>query len=176
MIKEYIGNGEIFGLKISYSFDGEKLLGTGGAIKNAMDLLDDTFFVMYGDSYLNIDFNPINEYFEKFDKSGLMTVFRNENKWDKSNIILENGNIIKYDKKNYIHEMKFIDYGLGILKKNAFNDFKEKDVFDLSDLYVNLIKRNGMLGFEVKERFYEIGSIEGLKETTDLLSGKIQSE
>ena len=100
-----------------------------------------------------------------------MTVYKNDNSWDKSNVIFENGKIIRYDKKKYIPEMKFIDYGLGILNEKSFEGFSNKEIFDLSDVYADLLNNNDLLGFEVKERFYEIGSFEGLKETTEYLSG-----
>ncbi|MDQ3021678.1 MAG: nucleotidyltransferase family protein [Bacteroidota bacterium] len=164
-IQEYIGNGNLFGIKVEYSFDGEKPLGTGGAIKKALSNLDDSFFVMYGDSYLDTDFRVINEYFFSNNKPGLMTVFRNEGNWDKSNIEFENGIIINYDKKVYNEKMKYIDYGLGILTHKAFENFKNKDEFDLELVYKNLLHENNLTGFEVKERFYEIGSFNGLEET-----------
>jgi N-acetyl-alpha-D-muramate 1-phosphate uridylyltransferase len=170
MIQQNIGNGDKFGLKIDYSFDGNELLGTGGAVKKALHLANDEFYIMYGDSYLNIDFKPINEYFNKLNKSGLMTVFKNDNRLDKSNIIFKNGSIIKYDKKSYTPEMKYIDYGLGVLTKKSFIDFADVNKFDLADVYMKLVNKNDIAGYEVFNRFYEIGSIQGLKETTEYLS------
>jgi NDP-sugar pyrophosphorylase family protein len=172
MIQENLGDGDNFGLNILYSFDGDELLGTGGAVKKALNILNEAFFVMYGDSYLNIDFKPINEYFDKFAKTGLMTVFKNDNKWDKSNIIFENGTITRYDKNQYVPEMKYIDYGLGLLTKRSFDSFKGKNKFDLAEVYMKLLNKNELLGYEVKERFYEIGSFEGLKEIKEYLTVK----
>ncbi|MBK8553762.1 MAG: NTP transferase domain-containing protein [Ignavibacteria bacterium] len=168
-IQRFTGDGSDYGLDIQYSFDGDKLLGTGGAIKRAIDLPDDNFFVMYGDSYLTTDFQKTGEYFLSKNKQGLMTVFKNEGKWDKSNIEYSNGEIIDYDKSSGDEKMKYIDYGLGILNKNAFKDFENRDEFDLEEVYKNLLKKNELLGYEVKERFYEIGSFEGLEETSQLL-------
>lgn len=169
-IKEYIGDGSVFGLEIKYSFDGEKLLGTGGAIKKALNMLEDSFFVMYGDSYLNTDFKVINEYFFSDKKEGLMTVYKNEGKWDNSNIEFKEGEIINYDKKLSDKKMQYIDYGLGILTKKSFDDFKNEDVFDLEEVYRSLLRRKELSGFEVKERFYEIGSMEGIIETEKYLT------
>lgn len=169
-IKEFAGDGSAFGLEIKYSFDGEKLLGTGGAIKKALNMLEDSFFVMYGDSYLNTDFKVINEYFFSDKKAGLMTVYKNEGRWDKSNIEFRNGEIINYDKKVSDIKMQYIDYGLGILTKKSFDDFNNEVVFDLEDVYKNLLRKKELSGFEVKERFYEIGSVEGIKETEKYLS------
>jgi len=164
-IEIFVKDGKQFGIEIVYSFDSDKLLGTGGAIKKALAKTENVFFVMYGDSYLNTDFKNINEYFLEKNSLGLMTVFRNESKWDKSNIELMNGKIINYDKKNLNAKMKFIDYGLGILNKEAFDDFKDKEVFDLEEVYKNLLKKDNLEAFEVKDRFYEIGSFTGLDET-----------
>ncbi|MEO8666350.1 MAG: sugar phosphate nucleotidyltransferase [Ignavibacteria bacterium] len=169
-IKEYLRKNHFHDLEIKYSFDGDRLLGTGGAVKKALSLLEDNFFVMYGDSYLNTDFQKINEYFFSNNKSGLMTVYRNEGKYDKSNIIFEDHQILSYDKNNFDDKMKYIDYGLGILTKKSFIDFADKNEFDLEEVYKNLLKKNELLGFEVKERFYEIGSFEGLEETNKFLS------
>lgn len=165
MIRQYAGDGIRYGLNIDYSFDGDTLLGTGGTIKNALDMLGDNFFVMYGDSYLTADFRSISQFFLSSKKSGLMTVFRNEGRWDKSNIEFSDGKIINYDKKTDDIKMKYIDYGLGILNGKAFEDFKEDRIFDLEIVYKNLLKKNELLGYEVSERFYEIGSFKGLEET-----------
>lgn len=172
-VREFVGDGSRYGLKIDYSFDGDTLLGTGGTIKNALELLDDKFFVMYGDSYLTADFKIISDYFLKGDKSGLMTVFKNEGKWDKSNIDFRDGKIINYDKSIENKNMEYIDYGLGILKKRAFEDFKNEKVFDLEAVYKNLLRKKELLGYEVSERFYEIGSFRGLEETQAFLENKM---
>lgn len=201
-IEEYVGNGSKWGLNVRYSYDGDTLLGTGGAIKKALPMLMDVFMIMYGDSYLNIDFKLIAEGFEKEGKQGLMTVYRNENKWDKNNILFRNGQIVKYDKKdtcgvikkaiNMIEEdidclspnsvsglshksekkieMKHIDYGLSILRKDVFD--KWEGVFDLSGVFVDLIERGEMVGVEMFERFYEIGSVEGIMEFEKYVHGK----
>jgi N-acetyl-alpha-D-muramate 1-phosphate uridylyltransferase len=171
-ILDYVGNGEKFDLDVKYSFDGEKLLGTGGAIKKALNLIENEFFIMYGDSYLDIDFNAINKYFNRFGKLGLMTVLKNENLWDKSNIIFKDGKLLKYDKRNYLPEMNYIDFGLGIVKKESFNLFNGIDEFDLADLYMKLLEKNELIGYEVFNRFYEIGSFKGIEETEKYLKNK----
>ena len=168
-IQDFVQNGECFGINVSYSFDGEKLLGTGGALRKALSLLGDIFLVMYGDSYLDTNYSPILNYFLSRDKRGLMTVFRNDNQWDKSNVLFKDGLIHEYNKKSPRPEMKHIDYGLSLLRREAFTGIPEGKVFDLADLYTKLVGQNDMLGYEVKERFYEIGSPEGLKETDGYL-------
>jgi NDP-sugar pyrophosphorylase family protein len=172
-IKDFASDGSRYGLKIDYSFDGDLLLGTGGTIKQALGKLKDEFFVMYGDSYLTADFQKAGDYFLSENKTGLMTVYRNEGKWDKSNIEFREGNIIRYDKKNNDDKLEYIDYGLGILNKKAFEDFKDEKVFDLEAVYNKLLKKKELLGYEVSERFYEIGSFKGLEETQNYLEKKV---
>jgi N-acetyl-alpha-D-muramate 1-phosphate uridylyltransferase len=169
-IEEEVGNGSKFDLDITYSYDGNFLLGTGGSIKKALPLLDKNFYVLYGDSFLPIHFRPVEESFLKSKKPALMTVILNENKWDKSNVIFKEGLILEYNKKEAKSEMKFIDYGLSVLSKSLFDNYEEKVAFDLADLYHVLSIQNQLAGFEVKERFYEIGSHQGIKETELYLS------
>ncbi len=171
-IVDYAGNGAQYGISIDYSFDGDVLLGTGGAIINAFDKLPENFFVMYGDSYLNIDFQSVNKYFESRKNPALMTVLKNRNKWDRSNVVYKDGRILVYDKDTILEGMDYIDYGLGILTKKACEPFREKGKFDLSELFSDLAKKNQLLGYEVDFRFYEIGSFDGLKETDDYLKSK----
>lgn len=171
-IEEFVMNGRRFGIEVIYSYDGDKLLGTGGAVKNCLNMLSENFFIMYGDSYLNTDFEVINEYYLTEKKQGLMTVLKNEGKWDTSNIEYENGRILEYNKNCKTNKLKYIDYGLGILSKDAFCDFNEKEVFDLVEVYRNLLKKDELSGFEVKERFYEIGSFSGLNDTERYLANK----
>jgi len=174
MIQEYVGDGHAWGLEVQYSYDGDVLLGTGGAIKKAIPLLPDVFFVLYGDSYLDVDLKPILKKFDSDGKPALMTVYRNQNKWDKSNILFKNGRIVKYDKKNPIPEMEHLDYGINILKKTVFDDWHNGTYFDLSEVFTKLIEKGDVSSFEVFKRFYEIGSDEGIKETDKYLNSKNQ--
>jgi NDP-sugar pyrophosphorylase family protein len=167
-IEEYLNCGNSDVLSIQYSYDGETLLGTGGAIKKAFPLLSNPFMIIYGDSYLNIEYIDILNYFNNFNMLGLMTVLKNENKWDKSNIIFRDGRIIKYDKVDSA-EFEYIDYGFSILRKEAFSQYLEKDKFDLKDVFRDLITREEMIGYEVFNRFYEIGSFKGIEETKEYL-------
>ena len=169
MVEEYVGDGSNWDLDVKFSFDGEKLLGTGGAVRKSITMLDERFFVIYGDSYLPVDFRKVAAYFEKNDKSALMTVIQNGDRWDKSNVIFENGCIVKYDKKDKSPEMKHIDYGLGIFRKEVFEKINENDVVDLADIYKDLLKKNKLAGYEIFERFYEIGSFSGIEELKLLL-------
>jgi len=169
MIEQEFGDGRQFGVELSYSFDGPELLGTGGALKKAVPLLDKRFFVLYGDSYLPIDYSAPARAFVASGKLGLMTVFRNQGRWDTSNVWFQDGAIKSYSKKERTHEMQYIDYGLGILESNALAPSPEGKAFDLADLYRDLISRNTLAGYEVEQRFYEIGSPEGLAELDAML-------
>ena len=159
-------------LNITFSFDGEKLLGTGGAIKNAFEYLSDEFFVMYGDSYLDVNLNEILQSFKKIKKNqeGLMTVFKNDKKFDTSNVIFRNNYVTNYSKINLVDEMNYIDYGIGILNKEHFKKYRKNEAFDLSILYENLSKKSRLIGFEVNKRFYEIGSHIGIKDLSNYLN------
>jgi N-acetyl-alpha-D-muramate 1-phosphate uridylyltransferase len=167
-LQEFVGDGSDFGCHVEYCFDGEKLKGTGGAIKSALPLLGDHFFIMYGDSYLPTAFAPIYDAFLNSGLQGLMTVFKNDNQWDKSNVEFQEGNIIRYEKRTPTPDMNYIDYGLGIVNKEAFAAFNDDEVFDLALVYEDLVAKQQLAGYEVKERFFEIGSHEGLSETDAL--------
>jgi NDP-sugar pyrophosphorylase family protein len=169
MVEEQFGDGAAFGIELKYSFDGPDLLGTGGAIKKALPLLGKKFLVLYGDSYLPIDYAAPARAFAQSGKAGLMTVFKNENRWDPSNVWFESGEIRKYDKQNRCSEMKHIDYGLGFLRPAAFDYHPDASRFDLADLYQDLLRAKQLAGYEIKQRFYEIGSRQGLAELDSLL-------
>ncbi len=171
MIKDLVGDGAKFGLKVLYASDGPRLLGTGGAIKKALALfpaeLGQAFFVLYGDSFLPIEFGPVQTLFEKSKSDAVMTVLRNQNQWDKSNVYFDGFTLIEYNKLTPSSNMSHIDYGLSILSAEIFDHYKLGDVFDLADVYENLSILGRLAGFEVFERFYEIGSYSGLKETEE---------
>lgn len=169
LIMDYFENGEKFGVNLSYSLDGEKLLGTAGALKKAGKLLDEKFFLMYGDSYLPYDYQRIEESFGRSDKLSLMVVYKNQNRYDKSNISIEDGLVRVYDKNLNEQNLEYIDAGLSILKKEVLNLVPEEEPYDLQELYKILVSEEEMLAYEVKQRFYQIGSFEGLNEFKNLV-------
>ena len=169
MIQSEFGDGSAFGVQLDYSFDGPKLLGTGGAIKRALPLLGDEFFVLYGDSYLPVEYWPIAEFFRHSGKLGCMTVYRNEGRYDTSNVVFHDGEIAVYDKKNRPPEMRHIDYGLSLFKAAAFESYAAGQPFDLAEVMGKLVREKQLAGYEVRERFYEIGSPAGLAELEILL-------
>ena len=168
VVEEY-GDGAKWGVSIDYSFDGPKLLGTGGALIRALPKLGDAFYVLYGDSYLPIDYHAVGDFFLRSGQLGLMTVYENRGRYDTSNVWFENGSINVYDKKNRLPQMHHIDYGLGAFRAAAFDGFARDAVVDLAEVQKALIARRQLAGFEIAQRFYEIGSHEGLKELDELL-------
>jgi len=173
MIREQVGSGERWGIEVKYSLDGEKLLGTGGALKKAMPLLGKEFFVFYGDSFLPIDFLPVQEAFWASGRPALMTFLKNQGRWDRSNVEASDGNLIAYNKREPTSDMEHIDYGLGVFSERAFLGSEVNNSFDLADLYQALAQKGDLAGHEVIHRFYEIGSKEGLAETEKFLISEI---
>jgi NDP-sugar pyrophosphorylase family protein len=175
MIEAEIGDGNTLGLQIDYSFDGPALLGTGGALKRALPKLGDRFLVIYGDSYMPVDYARIVEAFVLSGKPALMTVFENEGRWDASNVWFKAGEVRRYDKKARTSQMRHIDYGIAVLGAAVFAAFPDDAPFDLADVYSRLVSEKQMGAYEVKQRFYEIGSPEGLAELDSLLRNKTVS-
>lgn len=169
MVERDFGDGRDYGVQLDYSYDGPKLLGTGGALKQSLPKLGGQFFVLYGDSYLPTPFAPVAEAFIRSGKSGLMTVYRNQGLYDTSNVIFRDGKILAYDKKARLPEMQHIDYGLSLFRASAFDSWPADQPFDLMVLMQQLLARGDLAGYEVAERFYEIGSHAGLAELEALL-------
>lgn len=173
MVEELIKNSrykDIF--DISFSYDGNVLLGTGGAIKKVINYLPDYFFITYGDSYLDINYKDIECFFDsnrRNELTGLMTVFKNDGKWDKSNVIFDEKQILMYSKKVNNPQMQYIDYGVGILSKENFADYPDSAIFDLADIYEKLAIDNNLLGVEIFHRFFEIGSFKGIEDISNYL-------
>jgi MurNAc alpha-1-phosphate uridylyltransferase len=164
-IEAVVGDGSSHGLEVSYSWDGPIPLGTGGAIKRALALLDQQFFVLYGDTYLPVNFRAVEQHFLSSRKRALITVLRNVDQWDKSNVEFADGNVIEYNKHAPRIEMTYIDYGLGVFSAAVFGCTPADGSFDLADIYHDLSLRRELAGYEVVERFYEVGSHKGLEET-----------
>lgn len=176
MIQKEFGDGSDWGVALEYAFDGPVLLGTGGALKRALSRLGPEFFVLYGDSYLPIAWGPVWERFRDSGRSGLMTVYENHGKYDTSNVVFQEGGIAVYDKKARLPAMKHIDYGLSLFKASVFEAYPADQPFDLATVMGDLVARQDLAGFEVPERFYEIGSPSGLTELATLLQKKPETQ
>lgn len=168
-IEAFIKDGSRFGVEATYCYDGPNLLGTGGALRKALPQLGPEFLVMYGDSWLDTAFAPIVATFRTSGKPALMTVFRNEGRWDVSNVWYEDGVIRRYDKVERLPQMRHIDWGLSLVKADVLAQQPADSAFDLACVYSNLARGGELAGHEITTRFYEIGSMEGLRETDELL-------
>ncbi|HWE34480.1 MAG TPA: sugar phosphate nucleotidyltransferase [Solirubrobacteraceae bacterium] len=167
-VRDAVGDGSALGLDVRYSFDGPRPIGTAGAVREALPLLDERFYVLYGDTYLRIDYAAVSDAFVASGKPALMTVLRNEGRWDTSNVLYSDGAVIAYDKREPTAEMRWIDYGLGVLTAEAVTT-AAPDAADLADVYSELAARGELAGYEATERFYEIGTPAALAETDAFL-------
>jgi MurNAc alpha-1-phosphate uridylyltransferase len=161
MVEAEVGN-KYKNITVEYSYDGPVLLGTGGAVKKAICKVGDVFGVLYGDSYLPLNYADVINYYKQSNKYGLMTVYANNNKYDVSNVLFKYNEILKYSKTQLVPEMKHIDYGFSMFNKVVFESMP--DSFDLSKIMIQLIEQNQLAGYEAYNRFYEIGSFSGLCE------------
>jgi NDP-sugar pyrophosphorylase family protein len=168
-IRDTIGDGSQFGLDVDYSEDPPGLAGTAGALRGALELLGDEFMVLYGDTYLRIDYAAVAAAFRDAGTLGLMTVLRNEGRWDTSNALVEGDRVVRHDKRDPEPAMEWIDYGLGVLRAEGLDAAAQAG--DLSDVYGALAERGELAAYEATERFYEIGTPEALAEADEFFRG-----
>jgi NDP-sugar pyrophosphorylase family protein len=168
-VEVFAGDGSRFGCNIRYSYDGDVLLGTGGALRRALPLLGESFFVMYGDSYLLADPERAWKTFLASGQLALMTVFRNNGRWDASNVEMQEGRIVHYDKLGRIPEMRHIDYGLSLMQDKVLRAWPAGVPFDLAAVMAGLAAGGQLAAHEVHGRFYEIGSPDGFRATEHML-------
>ena len=167
LIERRIGP-EQFGIALRYCHDGPSPLGTLGAVRKAAPMLGERFLILYGDTYLRIDYRAVAAGWLDSGLPAMMTVLRNEGRWDTSNATFD-GQFVRYDKRAPDESMAWIDYGLGALSRDVL-DAVGPDVSELADLYHALSVRDDLFGYEATERFYEIGTPEALAETSRFLS------
>jgi len=169
LIEDHLGDGRRFDVSIRYGHERGELLGTAGAIKNVEHLLDDAFFATYGDSYTVVAFERIMAYFSSRDRLGLMVVLKNEDRWDRSNIVVEGEFVHIYDKQLLHPGMRYIDFGVSLFRREAFREVPAGVPVDLNDVNQRLIAEQQLLAYETRDRFYEIGSVAGLREFETLM-------
>ena len=169
-IERYFGDGKEHGVTIRYSHE-DTPLGTAGALKNTAYLLNEVFFCTYGDSYLLVDLPAVIRYFEAHKKLALMTVYKNNDRFGKSNAAVEEGLVSRYDKQVRSGDMVYIDYGVSVFRKRALDMVPDGQFYSLEDLFPRLIVSQELLAYEVTERFYEIGSPQGLREFNEYIKG-----
>jgi NDP-sugar pyrophosphorylase family protein len=165
-IRAFARDGSAFGLDVSYVEDGPVRRGTGGAVRAALPALGPVFFLLYGDSYLDVDPAPIWAAFERTGKPALMTALHNKDMWDASNVELRDGLVVRHDKAARGQPgVEWIDYGFSVFTADALEAWPGADPFDLSEVTGVLARQGKLAGFEVTQRFYEIGKPAGLAET-----------
>jgi NDP-sugar pyrophosphorylase family protein len=169
-VEGYFGNGSEWGVRIRYSYDGLKLMGPAGALKGAEPLLEECFFVIYGDAYLRADYPSIMRALLDSRRLGLMAVYENHNRYGKSDVIVRGGYVVRYDKKGQGEGMDWVNFGVSALRKRSLALIPSGKKCGEEEFYGELIKRNELLAFPVEERFYEIGSPGALKEFERFIS------
>jgi MurNAc alpha-1-phosphate uridylyltransferase len=174
-IEAAVGDGSAFGVRVAYSRDGERPLGTGGALKRALPLLGTDFFVLNGDSYLPCSFADIQTAYMAARRPALMTVLRNNNRWDRSNVAFRDDGSIEYDKCSRRSDLTHIDFGVSVFSRDAFAQYADAAVVDLAGICRELSLRRELAALEVAQRFYEIGSRAGIAATEEFLSQRLRS-
>jgi NDP-sugar pyrophosphorylase family protein len=174
LLREYVGDGARWGIAVTYVDEQTTLLGTGGAVRLAYDqgVLDDTFFVLYGDSFLQIDLDVIDRFYRTQDRPAVMTVYENRDQWDTSNAAFHDGVVTRYEKNapQPDDELHYIDYGLSEISRELVGDhIPAGQTHDLSQLFTVLSKEGRLGGFEATKRFFEIGSPSGLADFDEFL-------
>ncbi len=170
LIRAELDGRDDLGCAVRFVDEGPQRLGTAGAVRLAVDegAIGGSFFVLYGDSHLEVDLASVADAFARSEGEALMTVFRNDGAWDRSNVVLDGGRVIRYDKDEPDPSeagMHHIDYGLSILHESTVRRLVPPGrAADLADLFRDLSAVGRLAGFEAGERFYEIGSPEGLAE------------
>jgi len=165
-----LADGGELGLRVQIIDDGPRLLGTAGAVRNAAHLLGDRWLVLYGDTYLRVDYRAVATAHVESELPALMTVLRNDDRWDTSNVELGEGVVRAYNKRAPTSNMRWIDYGLGALTPDALAVAPDED--DLAELYRILAERGDLAAFEATERFYEIGTPAARRETELFLASR----
>jgi N-acetyl-alpha-D-muramate 1-phosphate uridylyltransferase len=163
-IEKYCGDGRRYGLVLKYSYE-KKPLDTAGALKNAEPLLQDHFFTLYGDSFIFVNYQTMLDNLVQSKKLASMSIYKNQGLYDNSNTSAANGMVVRYSKTDN-RGMEYIDYGVNLFKKEVLGLVPPSTPYSLESLFAVLIKSGELLAFEVTERFYEIGSINGLREFT----------
>jgi len=173
IVKRHFGDGSGFGVDIRYSEDGQRLLGTAGALKRAEPLLDDEFFLTYCDSYLLLDYAAVMAHFRRQDRPALMVIYRNENRYERSNVAAADGFVKAYDKEKQTPEMVYINYGISVLRREALQFVPPGQIYSQEEMYGRLIQERQLLAYETDQRFYEVGSPDGLAEFTRLVASGV---
>lgn len=164
-------------IRLCYSAEREGgLKDTGGALRQALPFLRESFFLLYGDSFLDIAYDPIRAHFREHRCEALLVVFRNENRWGQSNALFDGARVTLYDKRHPRPEMAYIDYGLSLISRAIVEEIPPEVPADLAEVYRRLSQEGRLSGFEVTQRFYEIGTPAGIEDLQAHLRRQTRSE
>ncbi len=167
-IEAVVGDGSAFGVRVEYSHDGGHLLGTGGALLNALPRLAPCFVVTYGDSYLPFDYRaPLRDLLLHPEAEGCLAVHPNKNRWDSSNTRVAGDHVLEYRKNG--EGFDYIDYG-ALALRGAVLAAEPAGAFGLDRVQTKLAARGTLRAFIASERFYEIGSEVGFSDFEAYLS------
>jgi NDP-sugar pyrophosphorylase family protein len=173
-IRAHCGDGSRFGVAIRYGDEGDRRLGTAGALRHVSALLADEFFVTYGDGYLRLDYARVMNYFRRHVRLGLMVIYKNRGRHDRSNVAVDGAFVAAYEKTDFLPGMDWIDFGVSILRREAVDLIPSGRPASLEQLYVGLIAKRQLLAYRARRRFFEIGSPSGLAEFEALVhAGRI---
>jgi len=162
-----LGDGRRLGLELSYVHDGPEPAGTAGAVRQALPLLSNEFLVLYGDTYLRVDYADVARVFRDSGLPALMTVLHNRDRLERSNAVFRDGRVLAYDKESPPPEAEWIDYGLLAFRRPALEG---EGPSDLADVNRDFAAAGQLAGYKATERFYDIGTPEALAETERFLS------
>lgn len=169
---DYLKRLDTLNLEVDVLVEEQELLGTGGALLRAIGMLGHSFWVTYGDNYIEVPMAEVERFFDERDCDAVMTVFRNRDRWDRSNIRIDGDLIVEYEKSAEEGRFEYIDYGMSIFTKAAFEGSTRGEVFDLTEVIRSLILRGRVRAFEVTSRFYDIGTPASLRETERYLKSR----
>ena len=171
-VKDFLGNGSRLSLNIKYSEESGRLLGTGGALKQAQDMLEGYFLVLNGDTFLPIDYRDVEKEYLRLGRKALMAVYNNEmNTGVKNNIALDSAQmVVRYDKKSDAPDLRYVEAGAIILQKEVLDSVLEGVKISLEDgIYRRLIEQKELAAHITGQRFYDIGTPEQQQVFRDFL-------
>lgn len=170
-VEAHFGDGRELGVRVRYSYDGPRLLGPAGALKKAEPLLEERFFVTYGDAYLRTDYGAMMEALAQSGRLAVMAVYENRNRYGRSDVEVSGGRVVRYDKSGTGAQMEWVNFGVSALTRRALALVPEGRECGEEEFYGQLIRRGELLAFPVRERFYEIGTPASLREFERFISG-----
>jgi N-acetyl-alpha-D-muramate 1-phosphate uridylyltransferase len=175
-VREFVGDGGHFDLKVRFSDDGPRLLGTAGAVRAALNLLAPSFLVTYGDSYLPFDYAaPLRDLEQNPEALGTMSVFRNAGQWDSSNTAVAGNRVLGYEKGSREAALDHIDYGALALRRSVIERLAVGETHGLDSILTELAQRSVLRAYTAEQRFYEIGSAEGLRDLEEFLRNQAKA-